>query len=82
MATGGTQLTCFVTTSGETRCAGYKAYRRVKCWGSNAYRQRGDGTSTQRNTPVDVLGRGIARKKRSAARVKDDNLVDAKWSTE
>ena len=55
-----------ITTGAYFTCA-LSADRQVKCWGANFYGQLGDGTKTQRTTPVSVIGLGGGVKVISAA---------------
>ena len=43
-------------TTGDVHTCALKTDGTVRCWGGNSYGQLGDGTTTQRNTPVVVPG--------------------------
>jgi alpha-tubulin suppressor-like RCC1 family protein len=50
-----------VSASGAFTCATVTEGRTMYCWGRNDYGQLGDGTTTERHTPVRVLVRGYSR---------------------
>ena len=43
-------------TSGERHTCARVDFSKIKCWGRNGDGQLGDGTTTNRSTPVDVVG--------------------------
>jgi len=42
-------------SAGDAHVCALRMDGRVSCWGANSFSQLGDGTTTERNTPVDVL---------------------------
>ena len=45
-------------STGQTHSCALQLTGGVKCWGSNAFGELGDGTTELRASPVDVVGRG------------------------
>ena len=48
--------TVIAISSGDIHSCALTAVGRVKCWGTNSLGQIGDGTTTNRDSPVDVFG--------------------------
>jgi alpha-tubulin suppressor-like RCC1 family protein len=51
-----TALSFRQVSAGNDHTCGVTAANRVYCWGSNFYGELGDGTTTQRSSPVPVSG--------------------------
>lgn len=56
----GFSLTVAAIAAGGNHTCGLAAGGGVRCWGSNAFGQLGDGTTADRSTPVDAVRLGVA----------------------
>jgi cysteine-rich repeat protein len=55
---GGLPVTAAAVSTGDSHTCGLTPAGSVACWGGNDYGQLGDGTTTNRLTPVSVIGLG------------------------
>ena len=68
-----------IATGGHDSCA-LVAGGTVKCWGHNSYRELGDGTTTDRWTPVSVVASREAGSPVNVSASRSGDNVNVSWS--